>query len=52
MTDHAQATQPASAAQRAAALESVLAEQGVLPKGFVDEFTRHAEDGADTSAGG
>ena len=42
--DHAQVTQPASAAQRAAAVESVLTEQGLLPVGFVDEFTRHAEE--------
>jgi nitrile hydratase len=45
MTDsHAAAQQPATAAQRAAALETVLTTHGILPEGFVDEFNSHAEE--------
>jgi nitrile hydratase len=35
---------PAPAAARAAALKEVFAEKGLLPDGFVEDFTRHAEE--------
>jgi nitrile hydratase subunit alpha len=45
MTDHpAAASSSASAAGRAEALKSVLTEKGILPDGFIDEFTRHSEE--------
>jgi nitrile hydratase len=34
----------ASAAERTAALKDILSEKGLLLDGFVDEFTRHAEE--------
>jgi nitrile hydratase len=34
---------PAPPAARAAALKEVFAEKGLLPEGFVEDFTRHAE---------
>jgi nitrile hydratase len=45
MTDsHTMADQPASAMQRAKALEAALTAHGLLPDGFVDEFNTHAEE--------
>ncbi|WP_158931565.1 nitrile hydratase subunit alpha [Acidisphaera sp. S103] len=41
---HATQSQPAPAAQRAAALETALTARGILPPGFVDEFNDHAEE--------
>jgi nitrile hydratase len=41
---HAATHQPATVAQRAAALETVLTTHGILPQGFVAEFTSHAEE--------
>ena len=35
---------PAPAAARVAALKEVFAEKGLLPDGFVEDFTRHAEE--------
>jgi nitrile hydratase len=35
---------PAPAAARAAALKEAFAEKGLLPDGFVEDFTRHAEE--------
>ncbi len=35
---------PAPLAARAAALKEVFAEKGLLPDGFVEDFTRHAEE--------
>jgi nitrile hydratase len=35
---------PAPAAARAAALKEAFAEKGLLPNGFVEDFTRHAEE--------
>jgi nitrile hydratase subunit alpha len=35
---------PAPLAARAAALKKVFAEKGLLPDGFVEDFTRHAEE--------
>jgi nitrile hydratase subunit alpha len=35
---------PAAPAARAAALKNVFAEKGLLPDGFVEDFTRHAEE--------
>jgi nitrile hydratase len=52
MTDsHAAAQRPATAAQRAAALETVLTAHGILPEGFVDDFNSHAEEQWVTSNG-
>lgn len=45
MTDNsATASQPASVAERAAALETVLKARGIMPDGFADEFNAHAEE--------
>jgi nitrile hydratase subunit alpha len=45
MTDsHTTVSQPASASQRAAALETALTVHGILPRGFVEEFNTHAEE--------
>jgi len=45
MTDSpAPTSQPASVAQRAAALETVLKARGIMPDGFADAFTSHAEE--------
>jgi nitrile hydratase len=45
MTDsHTMVDQPASAMQRAKALEAALTANGLLPDGFVDEFNTHAEE--------
>src|SRR5271156_4084057 len=41
MTDH---PAPASNAARTEALKSVLSEKGILPDGFIDEFTRSTEE--------
>ncbi|BBK42521.1 hypothetical protein STVA_25410 [Allostella vacuolata] len=41
---HDPSSQPAPVAQRAAALEAALAERGILPDGFVEDFTRHSEE--------
>ena len=38
---------PAPAAARAAALKQAFAEKGLLPDGFVEDFTRHAEEKLD-----
>jgi nitrile hydratase subunit alpha len=35
---------PAPAAARVSALKEVFAEKGLLPDGFVEDFTRHAEE--------
>ena len=35
---------PAPPAARAAALKEIFAEKGLLPDGFVEDFTRHAEE--------
>jgi nitrile hydratase len=35
---------PAPAAARAAALKEAFADKGLLPDGFVEDFTRHAEE--------
>jgi nitrile hydratase subunit alpha len=35
---------PAPAAARAAALKTAFADKGLLPDGFVEDFTRHAEE--------
>ncbi|MBS7811355.1 nitrile hydratase subunit alpha [Roseococcus pinisoli] len=43
---------PAPIEQRTAALEIVLKGKGILPDGFVEEFTEHAEDEWVTSNGG
>ena len=45
MTDsHTMVDQPASAMQRAKALEAALTANGLLPEGFVDDFNAHAEE--------
>jgi nitrile hydratase subunit alpha len=45
MTDsHTMVDQPASAMQRAKALEAALTANGLLPEGFVDDFNTHAEE--------
>ncbi len=41
MTDN---PQPASVAERAAALETVLKARGDMPDGFADEFHAHASE--------
>jgi nitrile hydratase len=41
---HSVAQRPADVSQRAAALETVLTTHGILPPGFVEEFTSHAEE--------
>jgi nitrile hydratase len=45
MADHHEAEpRTASVSQRAAALETVLTTHGILPDGFVEEFSSHAEE--------
>jgi nitrile hydratase len=45
MTDsHTMVDYPASAMQRAKALEAALTANGLLPEGFVDDFNTHAEE--------
>ena len=41
---HSVTQMPAAVSQRAAALETVLTTHGILPEGFVEEFTNHAEE--------
>jgi nitrile hydratase len=43
---------PAPAEQRAAAFELVLKGKGILPEGFIEEFTEHAEEAWVTENGG
>jgi nitrile hydratase len=41
---HSVTQMPAEVSQRAAALKTVLTTHGILPEGFVEEFTNHAEE--------